>query len=304
MAAPFLALGLTGRAVLQLLDDSTLVAEWDALPLAFTILGVDRFDGRVGRAQPTIDSSAAAAVLAARTTSARTLVAAAPRRDHPYNLARRVASLGHLSAGRTGAVFGLPDSDVAIIDPWVASGTVADRSAAAHHVASAARAVRALERSWPLESVVGERDSGIFVRSGQIDHVDIDETYRIAGPLTVPEPPHGPSVLAWYGDPAADGVPDVADDVDLVIGSAGQPIVAIGLGDEVPTDATGTVLSAAVDGGDVDVADLLHAARQLLADGVTATDSTLPLRDALTLAIAPRVPRRAAFPVPQPHPWL
>ncbi len=299
MAEPYLALGLTGTAVLRLLDDPQLRAEWDDLPLAFSILGIDRLDGRSGPTEVIVDGSAAAAVLLARTVAARVLVPAPPRRDHPYNLARRVASLGHLSTGRSGVVFGPEDHAGASGDPWsVSTGGVAADTSPAGRAVAAARAVRALERSWPLDSVVGDRESGIFVRSDEIEHVDVEGVFRIAGPLTVPEPPHGPSVIGWYA--AGEHDPEADDAVDLVIGGNG-PVPVVEPGEPLPGDATGVVLASRAD---TDLTELLSTARRWLADGARATERSQPLRAALSLPAPPRDRGRPAFAVPQPHPWL
>ncbi|GAC70483.1 LLM class flavin-dependent oxidoreductase [Gordonia soli] len=310
MSDPYLALALSGPQVLQLLDDSVLIEEWDALPLAFTVLGIDQVDGRPSTAVTT-ETSVVGAVLAGRTSAARFLVAAGPRRDHPYNLARRVASLGHLAAGRSGVVFGTPTESVtsghSTADPWTdvtADDSVTGRSdrAAPRRLAAAIAAVRALEQSWPLESVVGDLESGIFVRSDEIDHVDLEGQYRIAGPLTVPEPPGGPSVLAWVGDPAAVGAPEIDELVDITLGGPnGVPVV--GIGDDLPTGAVdGIVLGS---GDDADVAAVLDTARHLLADGFRPTGPAGTLRSVVGGPAPVRgARRRPAFPVPQPHPWL
>ncbi len=301
MAVPSVGLGLSGTHIVQLLGDEKLVTAWDELPLAFSILGVDQLDHRAGEADHVaFDGSAAAATLMARTTSARVLIAAPPRRDHPYNLARRTASLGHLSAGRTGVVFGSPRHSLGEIDPWVRGRDLADAEITQRHAVAAARAVRDLEQSWPLDSVIGDRETGIFVRSDRIQHVDIEGLYPIAGPLTIPEPPFGPSALAWWV--AAGGSPptaDVLDAVDVVLGDDATPTLGL---DEVPgPDARRVIVDA---GPDTDVADVLSAARHLLTETAAHTDRTLSLRAVLATGVTARPRTRPAFPVPQPHPWL
>src|SRR4051794_25304326 len=109
MPAPYLAFGLAGPHLIELTSNADLLARWDALPVAFTVLGIDRIDGS-GPAPLTLDTSAVGASLAGRTTGARFLIVASPQRDHPYNLARRVASLGHLSRGCSGVLFGVADA--------------------------------------------------------------------------------------------------------------------------------------------------------------------------------------------------
>ena len=296
MGSRYLALGLTGRQVLQLLDDGDLTSEWDALPLAFTVLAIDRLDGRPAGEQ-TIDSSAAAAVLAGRTKNARFLIAASPRRDHPYNLARRIASLGHLSAGRSGAVFGAADSFSAPGNPWGVDDT-SEAVNAVQLAAEAAVSIRALEQSWPLASVVGDRDTGIFVRSDEIGYVDVDGHFQITGPLTVPEPPGGPSVLGWFADAHTDGAPGIEQNFDLVFGGL-SGVHVVDVSEKLPPD-NGVLLSPS---DDIDVADVLDIARQLLADKIVPVTPSGGLREVLAIATPARQkPHRPAFPVPQPHP--
>lgn len=299
MAAPTVGLGLSGNHIVQLLGDERLVTAWDELPLAFSILGTDQLDDRgVEADHVAFDGSAAAAILMARTTSARVLIATPPRRDHPYNLARRIASLGHLSGGRTGAVFGLPRHSLGEIDPWVRRRD--DAEITQRHTDAVARAVRDLEQSWPLDSVIGDRETGIFVRSDRIQHVDIEGVYPIAGPLTIPEPPFGPSPLAWWverGEPTPTAA--VIDSVDIVLGDPRTPL--LGIGETPPHGARRVILDAS---SDAELADVLDAARTLLTDAATHTDRALPLRSVLATSVSPRRRARSAFPVPQPYPWL
>ncbi|GAA4396369.1 LLM class oxidoreductase [Tsukamurella soli] len=289
MTTPYLALGLSGPHLLELAGDAGLLARWDGLPLAFTVLGIDRIEAGPP-ATATLDGSAAGAALAGRTDSGRFLVAATPQRDHPYNLARRVASLGHLSRGRSGVVFGVRDAYAAraSLGPagdgegaWAGARLGDPAPLNADTAAAAARAVRALERSWPHDSIVADRAAGILVRSHEITHVDLEGAYRIAGPLNAPEPAAGPSVIAWY---AAESGGTVAD---------GQPFdIVLGPGD---------LLRA---GPDRPLADVLAAAERLLT-GRYAPAPRGPLRAALGLGVPTRWPGgRPAFPAPQPNPAL
>ncbi|HVV12626.1 LLM class flavin-dependent oxidoreductase [Amycolatopsis sp.] len=278
MTAPYLALGLAGTHLTELTGSRELLARWDALPLAFTVLGIDRVDGSPP-AGSTVDSSAAGAVLAGRTTGGRFLIAASPQRDHPYNLARRVASLGHLSRGRSGLLAGVRDA-------------YAPGESSAARARAAVEAVRALEQSWPYDSVVGDRETGILVRSNEIVHVDLAGEFAIAGPLNAPEPPTGASVIAWYG-------PD-APPADLVLG--GASVVVVPLDRQPPRDVTGVVLRAEPGHS---VGEVLSAAETLLSQGFRPIRPGEPLRSALGLAAPPRRPGgRPAFPVPQPQPSL
>ncbi len=45
MTKPFLALGFAGPHLVELTTSAALLARWDALPVAFSMLGIDRIDG-------------------------------------------------------------------------------------------------------------------------------------------------------------------------------------------------------------------------------------------------------------------
>lgn len=300
-AVPFLALGLGGPHLVELTGSPELLARWDALPSAFTVLGIDRVDGSAP-APVTLDSSAVGAVLASRTSRGRFLIAASPQRDHPYNLARRVASLGHLSRGRSGVLFGVGDAYAAPgpagAGAWGGAGLGNGAPLTAATAFDAALAVRALEQSWPYDSIIGDRERGILVRSDRIVHVDLDGAYVIAGPLNAPEPATGASVLAWYADEA---VTDPAP-FDLVIGVGGAVLVTPFGAPPAGTDAAGVLLRPAPE---QTVDELLAAAEQLFTDGRATPSRGGPLRAALDLPPPVRPAHgRAAFPVPQPNPSL
>lgn len=304
MTKPYLALALAGPHLVELTTSPDLLARWDALPVAFSVLGIDRIDGSAP-APVTLAGSAVGATLAGATKHGRFLIAVAPQRDHPYNIARRVASLGHLSAGRSGLLIGVRDSyapDGPKDAPaWGGAGLGAGAALDARTAYDAALAVRALEQSWPYDTIIGDRDSGILVESNRILHVDIENRFSIAGPLNAPEPETGASVIAWYAATTDDGPLTGGDNpVDLVLGAVGAvPVVA--LGDEPPVGPfTGVVLRA---GLEQSVTYLFDTAERWLSTRSAATPPGKSLREALGLPAPAPLPltARAAFPVPQPH---
>ena len=288
MSAPYVAVGLTGEQVDALLADRALVARWDSLPLAFTVVAIDRIHGAnevhgAASRRSTLEPSVATTFLAQRAPRSRFLFTASSRRDHPYNLARRVASAGHLSRGRTGVLLGLWDPYAPAGDPWTDDAVSVD---------DVAHAVRVLEQSWPFESVVADHTSGIFVESDRIQFADLEDPYRIAGPLTVPEPATGPSVISTYHSGAHEV--RASDDVDFVVGPA-SAVREISPTAALPTDVEGILLRD----DDLSPEALAHAAEKLLATSRPIA-AGLALRAALELPAPPRVSRRAAFARPEP----
>ncbi|MDH2414159.1 LLM class flavin-dependent oxidoreductase [Nocardioides sp. CER19] len=303
MPTPYLALALAGPHLLELTGDPALLARWDDLPVAFTVLGIDRIDAS-SPAATTLDASSVGAALAGRTARGRFLVAASPQRDHPYNLARRVASLGHLSGGRSGVLLGTADAYAPPgpegAEAWGGAGLGVGAPLTEATAHDAGRAVRKLEQTWPYDAIVGDRAAKILVQSGRIVHADHEGAYSIAGPLNAPEPATGASVVGWLASASTVGPAAAPDPVfDLVLGPDG-PVAVVPLGDELPDGVDGIVLRPSADQS---VAELLDTATRLLADGLRPVEPGGPLRAALGLAAAAPLPStsRAAFPVPQPQ---
>jgi hypothetical protein len=151
--------------------------------------------------------------------------------DLPYNLARQVLSADQLSGGRGGVL-------------------LTGRNAGTDPQTYAETLVR-LWHSWPRESVVADRDTGILVEADQIRRVD---HAGVAGPLSVPSSSQGSPVLLW----SANSVDDVARapaGTDLVVLDAPPGRSDISVADGVrwlaavgPGDVPGA-LQDAVDAG-------------------------------------------------------
>lgn len=134
-------------------------------------------------------------------------------RDHPYNAARRLLSLDHLSGGRTGVVFRSGDADAA---------------AAAERIS----VIRALWNSWPLESLFADSASGVYAHTDTIRRVEHSgPVYRVGGALNTPSSPQGEPVSLWQVGTsveleAAQGLVDlvIIDDPTLVERWASLPV--------------------------------------------------------------------------------
>lgn len=212
-----LALALSGDQMLSLLAEDALLSLLDDIPLAFTVVGADRVTTAEVDGRRTIDPSVATSVLAARTADAAFLFGASPTHDHPYNLARRVASVGHLSRGRTGIAVGAAD-------PFVAAGSGRSRGggpvltgpSGAEATRDLALAVQKLEQTWPYDAIIADRGRRIFARGDQIRYANHDGIFSTAGPLTLPATPEGSSVLAWWVN-ALDELEAAVEVADVVI---------------------------------------------------------------------------------------
>ncbi|RZL79875.1 MAG: LLM class flavin-dependent oxidoreductase [Rhodococcus sp. (in: high G+C Gram-positive bacteria)] len=185
-------LHLGATVVTQLLDPRQRVRREefgrtvDESGIDFLVLGGDRQD-ETEPDSTTADATVAATVLARHTTSVGLVVAAAPVRDHPFNLARRVGSLDHGSRGRVGWLVGPADQTSG---PW----TNADPVVAA---VDAVSVVRELWESWPGDSIVDDADRGVFAESERIVYIDHAGPFSVSGPLNVPEPPQRKPPVFW-----------------------------------------------------------------------------------------------------------
>jgi FMN-dependent oxidoreductase (nitrilotriacetate monooxygenase family) len=136
--------------------------------------------------------------LAAATTHIGLIATASTTYNSPYNLARRFASLDHVSGGRAG---------------WNVV-TTADRSAAANfglaerpaHADRYARADEFLEvsyklwDSWQDDAVLADKDSGRYARADGIRAIEhAGEHFRVRGPLNVPRSPQGRPLIVQAG---------------------------------------------------------------------------------------------------------
>ncbi|MFT4043510.1 MAG: LLM class flavin-dependent oxidoreductase [Gordonia sp. (in: high G+C Gram-positive bacteria)] len=144
-----------------------------------------------------IDPTIAAITLAQYIYRAGLIVAAAPQRDHPYNLARRLASLDHATRGRIGLAIATTDPAAPDGSPW----TTASPDIAA---ADAVVAIRDLWRSFPVDAIVADHQTGVFSHSERIVAIDHRGAFDITGPLQVPTSPQLlPPVLAWRASASA-----------------------------------------------------------------------------------------------------
>jgi FMN-dependent oxidoreductase (nitrilotriacetate monooxygenase family) len=118
--------------------------------------------------------------------------------NDPYGIARRFATLDHVSRGRAA---------------WNVV-TTANEAAAAnfgfdHHPDPDARYRRAAEfldvtlalwDSWDDDAIVGDKDAGVFVAADKIHRIDhVGREFRVAGPLEIPRSPQGRPVIFQAG---------------------------------------------------------------------------------------------------------
>jgi FMN-dependent oxidoreductase (nitrilotriacetate monooxygenase family) len=147
-----------------------------------------------GKLEPTL----LLASLAASTSRIGLIATASTSYNEPYNLARRFASLDHLSGGRAG---------------WNIVTTAGDPAARnfglEHQPLHAKRYERADEfldvstklwDSWDDDAIVADKDAGVHARRDRVRGINHRGTFfRVDGPLNVPRSPQAYPLLVQAG---------------------------------------------------------------------------------------------------------
>lgn len=170
-------------------------AKFDSLFLADSpVLWGDPARRPSGSLEPTVLLTA----LAVQTSRIGLVATASTSYNDPYNLARRFASVDHLSGGRAG---------------WNIVTTAGDAAARNFgldgqplHRARYERAAEFLEvatklwDSWADDAIVADKASGVHADTAKVRPIDHAGThFRVAGPLNVPRAPQGYPLLVQAG---------------------------------------------------------------------------------------------------------
>ncbi|MCP3018717.1 LLM class flavin-dependent oxidoreductase [Cupriavidus basilensis] len=152
---------------------------------------------------PALEPTVLLASIAAATTHIGLIGTASTSYNEPYNIARRFATLDHVSAGRAGW------NVVTTAD--VPSARNFGRDAAPDHAQRYARAaeftsvVKALWDSWEDDAFIGDKASGRFVDTAKVQPIaHHGEHFSVQGPLNLPRSPQGHPVVVQAGG-SADG---------------------------------------------------------------------------------------------------
>ncbi|MBO1073335.1 LLM class flavin-dependent oxidoreductase [Roseomonas marmotae] len=118
--------------------------------------------------------------------------------SEPYNLARALASLDHLSGGRIGW------NVVTGSSPDAAANFSRDQHPPhAERYAMAAeylQVVKGLWDSWEEDAIVGDKQRGIFADPAKLHVLNHEgQYYRVKGPLNITRPPQGYPVILQAG---------------------------------------------------------------------------------------------------------
>ena len=118
--------------------------------------------------------------------------------NEPYNLARRLASVDHVSRGRAG--WNIVTSAGADEAANFGLTSVPDHAARYARADEFLRVAKALWDSWEAEAIVADKAAGRYTDPARIHRIDHAGRYfNVAGPLNVERPPQGYPVLVQAG---------------------------------------------------------------------------------------------------------
>ena len=118
--------------------------------------------------------------------------------NEPFELARQVLSLDHLSGGRAG--WNVVTSFDAFTGQNFRRGGFLPRELRYERAEEFVAAVRTLWDSWPADAVVADKASGQFVRDPHVGEFAIaGSQFDISGRFTVPRSPQGRPVIVQAG---------------------------------------------------------------------------------------------------------
>ncbi|GCD21993.1 monooxygenase [Cellulomonas algicola] len=145
------------------------------------------------------DPAQVAAQLAAVTTNLGLGVTLSTSFNPPYNLARTLASLDHLSGGRV--AWNVIQSNGPANYANFPDVEQLDRNALYDRGDEVVEAVQALWRSWGEGALVVDQETGVFANPDLITAPDYKGTHvAVRGPLNLPPTPQGGPVIIQAGD--------------------------------------------------------------------------------------------------------
>lgn len=118
--------------------------------------------------------------------------------DHPFHLARRFASLDHVSGGRAG--WNIVTSSNALEARNFGLDAMPEHDARYRRAADVTEAVIALWESWAPDARIADKTAGRYLDAQKVHAIAHRGPFvSSAGPLNVPRPPQGRPVLAQAG---------------------------------------------------------------------------------------------------------
>lgn len=235
-----------GAAGVAELVDAAVTAE----TLGFDFLSLSDPIARALDGEPRLSAVDALAFLARRTRSVGLLAGASSHYAEPFHVAKAVATLDFISAGRAGLI--VDPGRSAIADGFFPAARDLGETERAEEALEFIDVVSDLWDSWEDGAEIRERATGRYVDSAKIHHIDHEGPYfRVKGPLITPRPPQGrPPVLLLQPDGSArlegpshvEGADDAAMLTRLEVSSAEEIGAAVAAGAAEHADSSGALL--------------------------------------------------------------
>lgn len=145
-----------------------------------------------------LDPAITLAALAASTRHVGLVATASTTYNEPYNLARRLASLDHLSKGR--AAWNIVTTFVPDVARNFGTQALPPGPARYARAEEFVDVVIGLWESWKQAALVGDKASGVFAHRDHVHPLDHEgEHFSVRGPLTLPPSPQGRPLLFQAG---------------------------------------------------------------------------------------------------------
>ncbi|MBW6528336.1 LLM class flavin-dependent oxidoreductase [Sphingomonas sp. RHCKR7] len=147
-----------------------------------------------GRLEPTVLLTA----VALATTHIGVIATCSTTYNDPFNLARRLASIDHLSGGRVACNIVTNAGDLPAQNFGLAGAPLhGDRYGRADEFVDV---VQKLWDSWEDDAIIGDAAAGRFADPGKVHRLDhVGTHFQVRGPLNVPRSPQGRPVLVQAG---------------------------------------------------------------------------------------------------------
>jgi FMN-dependent oxidoreductase (nitrilotriacetate monooxygenase family) len=175
-------------------------AKFDAVFLADNASIADQIDFRpITALEPTV----LLAGIASATTHIGVIGTASTSYNEPYNIARRFATLDHLSGGRSGWNI-VTTADLGSARNF-GRDAVPDNAERYERAAEFTDVVKALWDSWEDDAFIGDKASGRFIDAAKVHRIEHRGKYfSVDGPFNLPRSAQGHPVLIQAGG-SADG---------------------------------------------------------------------------------------------------
>ena len=158
-----------------------------------------------------IGSVERAAYLSAALSTLSVVPAVSTTYTEPFHVSSQLASIDHLTAGRSGWLATATDSAEAA-RAW-GRPAVTDAAELRREAADAVEVVRALWDSWEDDAVIRDVASSRYLDRDRLHYIDfVGEGYSVKGPAIVPRPPQG-QIVVFAGQGL---LPDHLVDVSLL----------------------------------------------------------------------------------------